>query len=56
MSLQEWQGVTLIEDKIRENSVRWFGRRVYATMKKNDKITANRNARGRGKRKIDLGC
>ena len=52
-------GVAPFQDKFGENRLRWFchlqRRPIYQIVKKSDKITGSKNAKG-GKTYIDMGC
>jgi len=54
--IREKVGVTPIENKLRENRLRWFGhiqrRRVDAPVRKSDMITISGKRRGRGRPKL----
>ena len=49
--IREWVGVAPIEDKLRENRLRWFGhiqqRLTEAVVKRCDEVTVDGSVRGR---------
>ncbi|KAI8568266.1 hypothetical protein RHMOL_Rhmol02G0184700 [Rhododendron molle] len=55
---REMVGVAPIEEKLRENRLRWFGhiyrKPEYAIVKRADRIDLGSNATGRGRRKLTL--
>ena len=56
--IQEIVGVAPIEDKMRENRLRWFGhvqrKPLDAPVRKSDLLTIHGNAKGRGRPKLTL--
>ena len=54
--IREMVGVAPIEDKMRENRLRWFGhiqrKPLDASVRKSDLLTIHGNARGRGRPKL----
>ncbi|KAL7217344.1 hypothetical protein ACSBR1_029108 [Camellia fascicularis] len=54
----EWVGVALIEDKLRENQLRWFGhtqrRPIEVVVKRCDVVTVDESVRGRGRPRLTL--
>ena len=54
--IRELVGVAPIEDKMRENRLRWFGhtqrKPLDAPIRKSDLLTIHGNARGRGRPKL----
>ncbi|CAL5326839.1 unnamed protein product [Camellia sinensis] len=52
----EWVGVAPIEDKLRENRLRWFGhiqrRPIEAVVKRCDAVTVDGSVRGRGRPRL----
>ncbi|KAL7248052.1 hypothetical protein ACSBR2_002871 [Camellia fascicularis] len=56
--IRKWVGVVPIEDKLRENRLRWFGhiqrRPTEAVVKRCDTITVDGSVRGRGRPRLTL--
>ncbi|GMP94361.1 hypothetical protein CsSME_00043841 [Camellia sinensis var. sinensis] len=56
--IREWVGVAPIEDKLRENRLRWFGhiqrRPTEAVVKRCDTVTIDGSVRGRGRPRLTL--
>ncbi|CAL5439689.1 unnamed protein product [Camellia sinensis] len=56
--IREWVGVAPIEDKLRENRLRWFGhiqrRPTDAVVKRCDAVTVDGSVRGRGRPRLTL--
>ncbi|KAL7247477.1 hypothetical protein ACSBR2_002399 [Camellia fascicularis] len=56
--IREWVGVAPIEDKLRENRLRWFGhiqrRPTEAVVKRCDAVTVDGSVRGRGRPRLML--
>ncbi|CAL5409645.1 unnamed protein product [Camellia sinensis] len=56
--IREWVGVAPIEDKLRENRLRWFGhiqrRPTEAVVKRCDAVMVDGSVRGRGRPRLTL--
>ena len=56
--IREWVGVTPIEDKLRENRLRWFGhiqrRATETVVKRCDVVMVDGSVRGRGRFRLTL--
>ncbi|KAL7242429.1 hypothetical protein ACSBR1_014913 [Camellia fascicularis] len=56
MYIREWVKVVPIEDKLRENRLRWFGyihwRPTEAVVKRYDTVTLDGSVRGRGRPRL----